>query len=408
MLDTVIVGGGIAGLSIAEHLHKHTDNVITILEQYPSVGGRVATERGYGLYGDIQYESGAGRFHQTHKRVHALVERFGLKTFPISDVLMYNSEQNTNTFSEMFAALATVLHALDPVTLRTNTIGDLVPSELHPLFRMFPYSAEIHDLRADIALPLFSKDGEMGTYENYYGIVGGNDQLIKGLQSALKQTKVDIRTRYRVEEIQRTDGIVEIIGSYGKKKEAKPFQIRCMRVILATEYNAFKGFAILQNSPFLTHLTSSPLLRIYAIYPYDKTNEKVWFHDVPKMVVDSPLRFIIPISAEKGLIMISYTDGNDTKIWRERDGDVLQAEIQKEVRRLFPDRTIPEPTFLKKHDWTQGCTYWKKGDYDLEKTLLEAQNPCPNVYICGESVNKHQSWVESALESAERLAKELS
>jgi monoamine oxidase len=101
--------------------------------------------------------------------------------------------------------------------------------------------------------------------------------------------------------------------------------------------------------------------------------------------------------------MISYTEGEDTNFWRHKNDETLQKAIQEEVKKLFPDRDIPDPIYLKKHDWEQGCTYWKKGNYNIDEALLEAQNPANNLYICGESVSKHQSWVESALESAEQL-----
>jgi hypothetical protein len=138
------------------------------------------------------------------------------------------------------------------------------------------------------------------------------------------------------------------------------------------------------------------------VYPKTENTEKVWFHDIEKTVTDSPLRFIIPINAETGLIMISYTDGKDTEVWNN-DEEAMKKTIRGELGRLFPQKTIPDPIYLKKHAWSQGCTYWRKGAYDLDKTLLEAQNPIKNVYICGESVNRTQSWIESALESAENL-----
>jgi len=221
----------------------------------------------------------------------------------------------------------------------------------------------------------------------------------------LAKTTVNLRTRHRVEDIRQLGELFEITGNYGKKKEAKPFSFRCKRVILATNFQSFPKFSILKNIPFMNYLESSPLIRIYAVYPVFPGEEKVWFHDIKKTVTDTKLRFCIPIDAKKGLIMISYTDGEDTNIWREKEGEELQALIQQEVKRLFPTKNIPEPTYLQKHDWKDGCTYWKKGNYNLEQTSLEAHNPIRNFYICGESINVSQSWIESALESAEILQK---
>ena len=85
-----------------------------------------------------------------------------------------------------------------------------------------------------------------------------------------------------------------------------------------------------------------------------------------KTVTDSPLRFVIPIDPKSGLIMITYTDGPDT--WNGLEGPKLNKAIQKEVKRLFPEK---------------------------------AMHPKKGLWIVGESVSKHQAWIESALHSVE-------
>ena len=59
-----------------------------------------------------------------------------------------------------------------------------------------------------------------------------------------------------------------------------------------------------------------PLFRIYQKYP--KKNNKIWFQDLGKIVTNHKIRYIIPINAEIGIIMISYTDGKYTKYWKKK------------------------------------------------------------------------------------------
>ena len=106
--------------------------------------------------------------------------------------------------------------------------------------------------------------------------------------------------------------------------------------------------------------------------------------------------------------MISYTDGDDTKYWNALEGASLEKEIQTQARNLFPDKTIPAPTYLKKHEWPSGCTYWLPGKYDVKQASKLAMNPSPNLYVAGESISLTQTWMEGALESAETLIKLLS
>lgn len=395
MFEIVILGGGIAGLTIAEHCAKQTKKPILLLERYPNVGGRIVTNK------DPQsYEIGAGRIHVQHHRVNALVKRFHLQTFPIS--AENNFEESPNKFYDMFEPIRNVLRTIPEKDLQTHTIAELLPKELHPLLAMFPYNAEFHKLRADIAIPLFANSENLGKEAEYYGIVGGMNQLTDGIRNELAKTHVEIRTRHRVNDVkQLSGGLFEITGQKGKKAEQTSFTIQAKKVVIATEYRSFKEFSVLKNKPFLQHITDSPLLRIYAVYPI--VGNKAWFKDVSKTVTKSPLRHVIPIRPDSGLIMISYTEGDDTKFWQQKNDKELQDAIQDEAKKLFPDRVIPDPTYLKKHYWEQGCTYWKKGNYNIDETLLEAQNPEKNLYICGESVSRNQSWVESALESVEQL-----
>ena len=96
----VIVGAGLAGLRVAEGLLKKGHTVI-VLERYPNVGGRVVTQRD-----PYQYEVGAGRIFHTHARVHALIRRFGLHTYPIRSEMGWMSKGGPlvpNPFSTWFA-----------------------------------------------------------------------------------------------------------------------------------------------------------------------------------------------------------------------------------------------------------------------------------------------------------------
>jgi hypothetical protein len=361
MYDTVIVGGGIAGLSIAEHLVQTTQDSIALLERYPNLGGRIVSN-----HHPYSYEIGAGRISNQHSLVKRLVDRFQLKTYPIASDSVFNGQPND--FHTLFDPIRKVLQTIPPNELGNHTIAELVPPAMHPILRMFPYYAETNLLRADLALPLFANNGTM--HSEYYGIVGGLDQLIENLWQALESTRVDRKTRYRVTDVtRRPDHMFEITGNHGEKVRPTPFTIVCKRVILATEYRSFRKFTVLRQANFLNHLTDSRLIRIYAVYP-KRSDPKVWFHDLPKTVSDSPIRYIIPIDAEKGLIMISYTEGDDAKAWHTKNGEDLILAIQSELWKLYPHHDIPFPIFLRKHDWPQGCTYWKAGDYDLDAQQL--------------------------------------
>jgi monoamine oxidase len=392
-MSIVVVGAGIAGLSVAEGLLDRGNSVI-LLERYPNVGGRIVTHR------DPQYEIGAGRIHASHKRVHSLIKRFGLHTYPISDKVVYRPlstcKDEPHGLDWILPAIIRMLKGQSKKTLASHTLSSLLSPEWRTLLLRFPYWAEVHMLRADLALESF--EAEMGTYGGYVGIQEGIDALTSHLLAVVKKKGADVRVRHRVEDIrQHGDGFV-ITGEFGKKAEAKPFRIETDQVIIATCRCSLGKFSVLKGLPLLKQLQTSGLTRIYAQYPASK---EVWWAGMEKTVTDSPLRFVIPIDPRSGLIMISYTDGPDTYTWKGLEGPKLNKAIQKEVKRLFPEKVVEEPTFLEKHEWPSGCTYWVPGEYEVEKAIQKAMHPRKGLWIVGESVAKHQAWIESALHSVE-------
>jgi hypothetical protein len=394
MPHTLIIGGGIAGLYLAEQLAERDRNNVLLIEKNNYFGGRVYTFTDDSR--KLQYEAGAGRIHRDHSRVNALVDRFGLKKY------YFNGQSN---YVPVFDALQKILTRMDPVALRRHTIAELLPPQHRPLLRLFPYWAETHLMRADVALGVFRPDGVMADSRTdaFYGIVGGIETLTDNLVKTARKAGAILQTGHEVLDVMLLPS-----GQFHVTVKGMP-DITADRVIFATCRCTLGTFRLIRDESFISNLATSPLLRIYAVYPPDSATGRAWFAGMPAIVMDGPLRFVIPINAKKGLIMISYTDGADTKVWHDLEGSALQTAIQAEVRRTWPGREIPEPTYLRKHYWGGGTTYWLPGDYDVESEAAHALNPQPGVYVCGESISAHhQSWIEGALETAEDLLCRLS
>lgn len=380
-IHTIVVGGGIAGLTVALALKSKGERV-TLLEKEERLGGRIATSK----YG---YEIGAGRIHRSHKRVRALIKRYGLTTHPIPETTGWRplgSKTETNLFEPTWAAITDPIRKLPPDILGSHTLRELATSVFPgspALLEQFSYRAETEILRADLALHSFHD--EMGTHEGFHVVAGGLQQIINGLAAEARKAGVRIRTQTPVKDVKQG----QVLLTSGKLLKAD-------RIVLAVPVAALRSFSFC-GLPLLHHLEMAPLTRIYAQYP------TCWFEDQPHTVTDSPLRNLIPISKEKGIIMISYTEGRDTVYFRGLRGAALVEAIQYEVRRLYPERTIPEPLWVRSYEWTDGCSYWKPGPYDPFEASKEALEPVPGIHLCGESFSTRQAWVEGALEHAALL-----
>ena len=120
-MDTILIGAGIAGLTVAHALALKGEKV-TVVEKYGVVGGRIATMHRDAKDGvpALQYEIGAGRIFYKHARVLKLIRDMKLGLYPIS---MENVEwrgketgytSEPNVFSTVFSALASRLLTLPP------------------------------------------------------------------------------------------------------------------------------------------------------------------------------------------------------------------------------------------------------------------------------------------------------
>lgn len=402
-VDILIVGAGLAGLHSALQLSERFPKAkICIAEAYNYTGGRVLTYSPKGFPG-IQWEMGAGRIHRSHHRILSYCSDYGLTILPISSESIFVPETTKvgidDPWPHTSSAINTLLHKLKPDILATNTVDTLlkkVTGDTNQLMT-FPYSAETHVLRADMALQSFQK--EMGSSEGFVIVKEGLSALIDGMVKELKHRGVVFLFDHRLVDLDTRDC---------KAIFANECTISYNKCIVALHAKALKQIPITQKLPAVQNVLMCPLLRIYAIFETHKGRS--WFSDIPKIVTDSPLRFIIPINPTKGVIMISYTDASDTEFWNsilEKKGlSGLQDAIMKEVRKLFPDRHIPDPLYLKPHPWSEGCSYWKAGSYSVKEMSESIINPIPNVYICNESFSTtHQCWMEGALDHADEMLK---
>lgn len=388
--DYLIVGAGIAGLHCALRISKAFPKAkVAIAEMYNYTGGRIFTFHGASK---AAWEAGAGRIHGSHTMIMKYLKDYGLTTIPISANSEWHSKNSTkgedDIWPSLSEALVTSLGRLEPKILATHTIKDLILDE--SLLHRFPYSAEVSTLRADLAVKSF--ENEMGSNEHFYVVKEGLSELTERLKDALQKRGVKFLYNHRLVSVNPL--YFEITN-----KHSKYVTITANKAILAVHSDALRGIKPFANLPILKHLKMQPLLRTYGVF-----KEPIAMN---KTVTDSRLRYIIPVG--KHTLMTSYTDADDTKVWKkiyDKGGDkALCNAIMLDLKVLFPD--IKPPTFFKSHYWQHGCTYWLPGLYDPEKESHKIMCPFPvgnpDLYVCGESYSMKQAWIEGALEHAEEM-----
>jgi len=393
-MHTVIVGAGIAGLWIADQLSsdtrntRNTKNTITILEKADYLGGRILTS-------DHGYEIGAGRLSTSHPRVMALLKRFKLHTYPHSKSALWKGlddiQPTENNFGAIWENFIAIFAGFSKETLATHTLRELAEKTAGTaltdrILQQFGYRAETDTLRADLGIEAFRRD--MSPMASFVGVKGGLSSIVRVLAAPL-----NVRLNTTVTDVVRSGTAYEVRIKGGPS-------IKADRVILALPVDALRLLPCMATFNPLRHLKMEPLTRIYAQFatpwPFDQ-----------RIVTDSPLRYIIPINAKTGVVMISYVESQDTTRFHNLHGKALVAALRQELRRLFPGNQVSEILWARPYEWDTGCSYWLPGTYDPVAESTQALQPFPDtmpgLHLCNESFSLRQAWIEGSLEHAEAL-----
>jgi phytoene dehydrogenase-like protein len=393
MYQVIIVGGGMAGLHTGIEVAKKGFRCC-IIDEY-KCGGRIQTY--HNEKEGVQWENGAGRISNKHKYTLAYLKQYGLTTIPLSSEIDYINRNGiqSNPFFDLQHMILEPLRSLPADVLATHTmkqIMDKVMPHSKDMYKGFPYYAETHVLRADIALQSFA--GEIGSHDGFSVCKEGLSALVDGMVNEFIELGGQLIENTHVQTIESVNDLtfVHLFSKLAKQK----YTLRTPICVLAVPRDALaKLIRIPAVTSVLSKLRSVPLLRIYAVF------DKHWFAGMKSTVVDSYIRYIIPINQR--VIMISYTEGPFAKHWMNIDPKEAERLVMKEIRALFPEKDIPDPVFFKMHPWRDGCTYWLPGRYSVEDESRAILNPKKGIFVCGESYAVHQCWIESAVEHAELL-----
>jgi monoamine oxidase len=410
--DTIIIGTGISGLFIGIELKKrYPEKSCCILEKYGEPGGRINTFRvTIPSVGAVQWESGAGRIATSHKKTLCLLKKYGLHTFPIP-----SNGNEANPFELLQPVYFEPLKKLPEAVLQTHTLYTLLKRiygerDACEFAALFPYSSEIHTLRADRALISF--ENEMNTRQGFVGCQEGIAALTDRMAAEFCRLGGSIQYHTAVDAVNtvgsKNKTIQIAVTVKEKAKDKNTVYTARDNCIVAVPSEALKAINGLHSLSVLKKLSMQPLLRIYAVFPTEMVNGKKqsWFSGIGRIVTDSPIRYFIPINPAKGIAMISYTDGADADTWMSIPAPLRSKAVIHALRILFPGHTIPEPLYMKEHHWKNGCTYWLPGKYSVRKESDASVKPFrdKNIYLCGESFAENQCWIESALQQAQKVS----
>jgi len=414
----IIIGAGITGLYLAYQLIlKGVSAVdIVIFEGSNRIGGRIYTNEHKGF----RYSVGAGRLGKKHKYVMKLINDFKLQDQII------NIKKNTNYFVEgrlmneeellkHYKSNFKSLNELWRYAIEKKLNGNKYDPSLYNLHNYFSlilsandvellkislgYIGEMYDMNAYNGLLTLRKDFDIRNNE-FFVLRNGIHILCDVLYKYILDAGVPVIFSSMLEDVcdgeRNANKYIKINGGHGGQEGVKHSYSKLYLTIKRGDYmniGYFKKYDSLFNT-----VSDGHLLRIFAQY------KDVWFKDMPKILTQNKLQFIIPIDYNSGLIQISYSDRYNADFWNafKNEKDVKKY-LTKILNEMFPEKNIKEPEWITMHFWKAGDHMWNVGinTKKIQEKMDEIFIP-KDIYILGETYSERQAWIEGAIETVHK------
>ncbi|MBA2569607.1 MAG: flavin monoamine oxidase family protein [Chloroflexi bacterium] len=444
----IVLGGGIAGLVAAFELKRQGHEPL-ILEAQHRVGGRVQTIRDFapGLYA----EAGAMRIPRVHDLTLAYCELFGLELRPFvmgdprtlvhiggqrmtvaeadanPDRLPFELAEHergrtwgdlwneaTREFRERYEAggqgsLDALLREYDQYSTREFLVSRGFSEGALELYGVMSFRES--NMNAAVVEQLREIVGR--SFEDMQEIVGGMDLLPRAF---FEQLRANVRFGARITAIEQSPGSVTVhyrtdAGRYSVSGDhaicALPFSVLREIEVLGEGFSREKQKAIRE----LNYNASAKILF--------QVRQRFWEEEDDIVggttVTDLPIRRICYPSFsdpddERGTLLASYTWGQDALRWGAMDAESMLEQALEDVAAIHP-RILSEYEVGAVKDW-YGDPY-ARGAFALfepeQQTRLQESiiRPEGRIHFCGEHTSLYHAWIQGALESGIRAAKEV-
>ena len=413
----IIVGAGITGLYLAyQLLLKGVSAVdIVIFEGSKRIGGRIYTNEHKGF----RYSVGAGRLGKKHKYVMKIIKDFKLQdqiinigkntNYFVEGRLMNEAEllshykSNFKSLNELWKyAIEKKLNGnkYDPSLYNLHNYFSLILSEneVELLKISFGYIGEMYDMNAYNGLITLRKDFDIRNNE-FFVLRDGIHILCDVLYKYILDAGVSVIFSSILEDV--CDSASGECGERGDKKYVKVNGVKhsYSKLYLTIKRGDYMNIGYFKKYESLFNTVSDGhLLRIFAQY------KDVWFKDMPKILTQNKLQFIIPIDYNSGLIQISYSDRYNADFWNafKNEKDVKKY-LTKILNEMFPEKNIKEPEWITMHFWKAGDHMWNVGvnTKKIQEKMDDIFIP-KDIYILGETYSERQAWIEGAIETVHK------
>ena len=440
--SVIIIGAGMAGLSAAHELNKE-GWAVTVLEARSRVGGRVFTVREFSH--GLVAEGGAEYINESQHRMIALAKEFGLylgavgswqnqsgdwaalqgKAGLLQDTTLWGVDLDAEN-KRVWAALAKlgkkVSDPSNPITAKNAKELDQQNAEdwiqnlnVHPLAKVLfanhirseytcdPKDFSLLDLARNAAMYYSNPD----TDDPAYRIIGGNDQL----PHAIAKRIPDVRMNAVVTSVKSLGE--EVIVTY---KQADSFHtISASYAILAIPLTTarlidFEGTLPVTHHAMVHGLSYGSVTKVMIEYRKRFWNERNWSG---RLTTDAPIVMTWHATShfehERG-ILTAYTGGEPGATLSALSDEERIETAVAEIEKHFPgsSKLIENVSTIAwlNEPFTRG-SFMALAPGDVLEHWGTLFQPAGRLFFAGEHATPIQGFMEGAVESGQRAAREI-
>jgi hypothetical protein len=405
--DIIIIGSGIAGLYSAFTIQQLApDTTFLVLEKYKKnwIGGRINNEEFYGT--TVVTGAGIGRKDKDHL-LQWLLKELHIKYTDFKLDVNYALDGDPVDVNKVFQMLKKqYLQGKDEKSLKKTFKQFAKPLLGAKLYERFIETIGYTDYEnEDVSQTLY----KYGMDDNTGGLNGLYIPWKQLIQTLVHKIGTQfIKASNNVTSIQVTDTLTntETLRKYVLETD-KGVKYYCDKVIIATTITGIQKLLpqLLNKTEYsmYNYIKGQPFLRLYAKFP--KASADIMRQYVPTYtIVSGPLQKIIPMSKEKGVYMIAYSDNANAEMLKDHLENTTKnrlffAKLLEETLKI-PPNTL-QITALLDFYWPIGTHYYSPLPKGLtaNEYIHDVQHPLPDILVVGEVVAANQGWTEGALDS---------
>jgi len=407
--DIIIIGSGIAGLYSAYTIQQLAPNTtFLVLEKYKKnwIGGRINNEEFYGT--TVVTGAGIGRKDKDHL-LQWLLKELHIKYTDFKLDVNYALDGDPVDVNKVFQMLKKeYLKGKDEKGLKKTFKQFAKPLLGAKLYERFIETIGYTDYENEDVSQTLYKYGMDDNTGGLNGLYIPWKQLIQILVHKIGTQF--IKASNNVTSIQVTDTTSgttsETLRKYVLETD-KGVKYYCDKVIIATTITGIQKLLpqLLNKTEYsmYNYIKGQPFLRLYAKFP--KASADIMRQYVPTYtIVSGPLQKIIPMSKEKGVYMIAYSDNANAEMLKDHLENTVKnrlffAKLLEDTLKI-PPNTL-QITALLDFYWPIGTHYYSPLPKGLtaNEYIHDVQHPLPDILVVGEVVAANQGWTEGALDS---------